>query len=122
VHFGRPGAAFGLLPSLGKKTFSTMALPREKPGLAGAPAELLDSFPARRCSSLKRCAAAWWAHSVQEGVFCASRAIGAQLFEQIQRLEGEVVACGVSCRSQIEMGTGRKVTHPVEVLARAMGL
>jgi Fe-S oxidoreductase len=31
-----------------------------------------------------------------------------------------VVACGISCRSQIEMGTGRKVVHPVEVLARAL--
>ena len=47
-----------------------------------------------------------------------SRAIGAQLFEQIDEREGEVVACGVSCRSQIEMGTGRKVMHPVEVMAR----
>ena len=27
---------------------------------------------------------------------------------------------GVSCRSQIEMGTGRKVVHPVEVLALAL--
>jgi glycerol-3-phosphate dehydrogenase subunit C len=51
-----------------------------------------------------------------------SRAIWAQLFEQIDKLDGYVVACGISCRSQIAMGTGRKVMHPVEVLARAMQL
>ena len=49
-----------------------------------------------------------------------SKAIGAQLFEQVDGLEGDVVACGISCRSQIKMGTGRKVMHPVEVLAQAM--
>jgi iron-sulfur cluster protein len=51
-----------------------------------------------------------------------SKAIGARLFEQIGRLEGDVVTSGISCRSQIEMGTGRRVLHPVEVLARALGL
>jgi glycerol-3-phosphate dehydrogenase subunit C len=51
-----------------------------------------------------------------------SQAIGAQLFEQIDKLEGDVVACGVSCRSQIRMGTGRRVMHPVEILALAMRL
>ena len=49
-----------------------------------------------------------------------SQAIGSRLFEQIAQYGGDVVACGISCRSQIEMGTGRKVVHPVEVLARAL--
>jgi Fe-S oxidoreductase len=34
--------------------------------------------------------------------------------------ETEVIAAGVSCRQQIEHGTGRKVKHPVEVLAEAL--
>ncbi len=50
-----------------------------------------------------------------------SRAIGERLFEELARLPGDVVTCGISCRSQIEMGTGRRVAHPVEVLARALG-
>jgi iron-sulfur cluster protein len=50
-----------------------------------------------------------------------SRAIGAKLFEELARFPGDVVTCGISCRSQIEMGTGRRVLHPVEVLAGALG-
>jgi Fe-S oxidoreductase len=49
-----------------------------------------------------------------------SRAIGTRLFDQIERYAGDVAACGISCRSQIEMGTGRRVVHPVEVMARAL--
>jgi iron-sulfur cluster protein len=49
-----------------------------------------------------------------------SKAIGGRLFERIAAHQGEVAACGISCRSQIEMGTGRKVVHPVEVLAAAL--
>ncbi len=40
--------------------------------------------------------------------------------DQLAQHAGEVVACGISCRSQIEMGTGRRVLHPVEILARAL--
>jgi Fe-S oxidoreductase len=49
-----------------------------------------------------------------------SEAIGARLPEQIGRHDGDVVARGISRRSQIEMGTGREVVHPVEVLAPAL--
>jgi Fe-S oxidoreductase len=34
-------------------------------------------------------------------------------------METEIVAAGVSCRQQIEHGTGRTARHPVEVLAEA---
>jgi Fe-S oxidoreductase len=33
-----------------------------------------------------------------------------------------VVAPGTSCRHQIKDGTGREAVHPIEYLARAMGL
>ncbi len=49
-----------------------------------------------------------------------SVAIGSGLFDRLNEYEGQIVACGISCRSQIEMGTGRSVEHPVEVLARAL--
>ena len=49
-----------------------------------------------------------------------SVAIGSDLFAGLNEYQGQIVACGISCRSQIEMGTGRSVEHPVEVLARAL--
>jgi Fe-S oxidoreductase len=33
--------------------------------------------------------------------------------------ETQIVAAGVSCRQQIEHGTGRTARHPVELLAEA---
>jgi iron-sulfur cluster protein len=49
-----------------------------------------------------------------------SRAIGRPLFDQLNSHPGKVVACGISCRSQIEQGTGRPVLHPAEVLLAAL--
>jgi Fe-S oxidoreductase len=49
-----------------------------------------------------------------------SRAIGRPLFDQLNAHPGQVVACGISCRSQIEEGTGRPVLHPAEVLLAAL--
>lgn len=46
-----------------------------------------------------------------------SMSIGELLFEQIRQHSGQVVASGVSCRTQIEQGLGIRVAHPVEVLA-----
>jgi iron-sulfur cluster protein len=49
-----------------------------------------------------------------------SRAIGEELFEQLQAHEGEVVTSGISCRTQIEQGLGRNVSHPAEIIGRAL--
>jgi Fe-S oxidoreductase len=38
------------------------------------------------------------------------------------RQEAWVVAPGTSCRQQIRQGTGRTAEHPIELIARAMGL
>ena len=43
-----------------------------------------------------------------------SQAIGRELFAKLGAEEGAVVACGISCRSQIEQGTGRAVVHPCD--------
>jgi iron-sulfur cluster protein len=92
-------------------------------GIAQAPADLLRRIPGVTVHELEAlCCGMVGSFGYKKEYSALSRAIGAQLFEQIEGVEGEVVACGVSCRSQIEMGTGRKVAHPVEVLARAMRL
>lgn len=41
-----------------------------------------------------------------------------RLFPAISKHQGEVVACGFSCRHQIFEGTGKKVKHLVEILAQ----
>ena len=46
-----------------------------------------------------------------------SMSVAELLFEKIRKHEGQVVASGVSCRSQIEHGLGFKPPHPVSVLA-----
>ena len=45
-----------------------------------------------------------------------------RLFKAVEGVEKEVtvVAAGVSCRQQIEHGTGRIARHPVELLAAAV--
>jgi iron-sulfur cluster protein len=92
-------------------------------GIGKAPADLLRRIQGATVHELEAlCCGMVGSFGYKKEYSTLSRAIGAQLFEQIEGVEGEVVACGVSCRSQIEMGTGRRVRHPVEVLARAMGL
>ncbi len=52
-----------------------------------------------------------------------SMAIGEQRLFPAVREAGEhtdIVACGVSCRQQIEHGTGRRPKHTAEVLAEAL--
>ena len=50
-----------------------------------------------------------------------SQAIGAPLFEQIQAVNPDVVACDCeTCKWQIEMSTGYTVMHPISILARAL--
>jgi Fe-S oxidoreductase len=46
-----------------------------------------------------------------------SMRIGEILFNQIRQLDGEVIAPGVSCRSQIGHGMDLVARHPAEVLA-----
>jgi Fe-S oxidoreductase len=38
------------------------------------------------------------------------------------RAEASIIAPGTSCRHQIRQGTGRAAEHPLELIARAMGL
>lgn len=52
-----------------------------------------------------------------------SQAIGKPLFDQIQKLKPDFVACDCeTCRWQIEMSTGKEVRNPVSILAEAIDL
>jgi len=51
-----------------------------------------------------------------------SMAVGEDLFQQVRRAEDgaeprALVASGTSCTEQLHAGLGRKVIHPVELLA-----
>jgi Fe-S oxidoreductase len=90
-------------------------------GLGSVPAELLRLVPGATVVEVEAlCCGLVGSFGYKAEYSALSRAIGAQLFDRIGEHEGQVVACGVSCRSQIEHGTGRPVVHPVEVLHRAL--
>lgn len=53
----------------------------------------------------------------------ASQAIGNPLFEQINSIDPDFVACDCeTCKWQIEMSTKYKVKHPISILAEALDL
>ncbi|MFB6352678.1 MAG: FAD-binding and (Fe-S)-binding domain-containing protein [Halobacteriales archaeon] len=52
--------------------------------------------------------------------YAMSQAIGRILFEQVDAAEGEVVAPGASCRTQLGDHYGKPPVHPVEKLAAAL--
>jgi Fe-S oxidoreductase len=54
-----------------------------------------------------------------------SMAVGEDLFAQVRQADKEggprtLVASGVSCHEQLSAGMGRKVLHPVELLASTL--
>jgi glycerol-3-phosphate dehydrogenase subunit C len=52
-----------------------------------------------------------------------SQAIGKPLFEQIERLKPDFVACDCeTCKWQIEMSTSKEVKNPISILAEALDL
>jgi iron-sulfur cluster protein len=90
-------------------------------GIGSVPAEFLRLIPGVTVHEVEAlCCGMVGSFGYKKEYSRLSRAIGAQLFDQIKRYRGDVAACGISCRSQIEMGTGRRVVHPVEVMARAL--
>ena len=42
--------------------------------------------------------------------------LGRRLSAKLDKLEGQIVLCGSSCRAQVEELSGRSVRHPVELL------
>lgn len=90
-------------------------------GLGSVPAELLRLVPGATVHEVEAlCCGLVGSFGYKAEYSALSRAIGAQLFGRLDEFDGQVVACGISCWSQIEHGTGRAVVHPVEVLHRAL--
>ena len=90
-------------------------------GLGSAPAEAVRLIPGavvRETDAL--CCGMVGSFGYKQEYAPLSRAMGRQLFDQLNAHPGRVVACGISCRSQIEEGTGRTVAHPAEVLLAAL--
>jgi len=90
-------------------------------GIGSAPAELLRLTPGVTLHEVEvLCCGMVGSFGYKKEYSSLSRAIGAQLFDRLKAHPGDVAACGISCRSQIETGTGRNVVHPIEVVARAL--
>jgi glycerol-3-phosphate dehydrogenase subunit C len=90
-------------------------------GIGSFPAELLRLVPGVTVHEVEAlCCGMVGSFGYKKEYSALSKAIGARLFERINQYGVDVAACGISCRSQIEMGTGRRVVYPVEVVARAL--
>jgi len=90
-------------------------------GIGSAPAELLRLIPGVVVHEVEAlCCGMVGSFGYKVEYSELSQALGARLFTRLNEHEGQVVTCGISCRSQIEMGTERLVAHPVEVLVRAL--
>jgi len=50
-----------------------------------------------------------------------SRHLGHRLAEQLDKYEGELVASGFSCRTQISDVTNRAVKHPIQIMEQLLG-
>ena len=90
-------------------------------GIGTAPAEALRLIPGATVHETDAlCCGMVGSFGYKREYSALSRAIGEDLFEQLRAHDGQVVASGISCRSQIEQGAGRPVFHPAEVLRRAL--
>ena len=90
-------------------------------GIGNAPAEALRLIPGATVHETDAlCCGMVGSFGYKREYSALSRAIGEDLFEQLRAHDGQVVASGISCRSQIEQGAGRPVFHPAEVLRRAL--
>lgn len=91
-------------------------------GIGSAPAELLRLLPGATVIEVEAlCCGMVGSFGYKQEFSELSQAIGRELFARLNEHQGIIATCGISCRSQIETGTGRRVFHPVEILANALG-
>ena len=90
-------------------------------GLGSVPVDLLRLIPGASVVEVEAlCCGLVGSFGYKKEYAALSTAIGGQLFEKLTAHEGTIIASGISCRSQIQLGTGRPVLHPVEALAAAL--
>ncbi len=96
----------------------------EKLGWGVFSTELLKMIPGLELTILdSNCCGIAGTYGFKKENYEVSQAIGKPLFDQIERIKPDYVACDCeTCKWQIEMSTGRKVKNPISVLAEALDL
>jgi glycerol-3-phosphate dehydrogenase subunit C len=96
----------------------------EKLGWGIFSTELLKMIPGLELTILdSNCCGIAGTYGFKKENYEVSQAIGKPLFDQIERIKPDYVACDCeTCKWQIEMSTGREVKNPISVLAEALDL
>ena len=96
----------------------------EKLGWGVFSTELLKMIPGLELTILdSNCCGIAGTYGFKKENYEVSQAIGKPLFDQIERIKPDYVACDCeTCKWQIEMSTGRDVKNPISVLAEALDL
>ena len=86
--------------------------------------ELIKMIPGAELTILdSNCCGIAGTYGFKKENYEVSQAIGKPLFNQIERLRPDFVACDCeTCKWQIEMSTGYEVKNPVSILAEALDL
>ncbi|MFQ5666911.1 MAG: anaerobic glycerol-3-phosphate dehydrogenase subunit C [Candidatus Binatia bacterium] len=90
--------------------------------MAGDSLQLLSKIPGLRVTDVNRgCCGLSGTFGLERAHYATSMDIGAGLFAAMANPEFDLVLtdCG-ACKLQVEHGTGRSVTHPVELVCRAI--
>jgi len=86
-----------------------------------ASVELLEAAGADVAVSGVECCGMAGSFGYKRQYYELSMKVGQPLFESMEEdSDREALACGSSCTTQIEDGTGRSVRHPVEVIRAAV--
>ncbi len=96
----------------------------EKLGWGIFSTELLKMIPGLELTVLdSNCCGIAGTYGFKKENYEVSQAIGKPLFDQIERIKPDFVACDCeTCKWQIEMSTEREVKNPISVLAEALDL
>ena len=94
----------------------------EKLGWGIFSVELLKMIPGVEFTLLdSNCCGISGTYGFKKENYAASQAIGKPLFDQIESVNPDIVACDCeTCKWQIEMSTDYPVKHPVSILAEAL--
>jgi len=98
-------------------------------GWLGAAVRVLESVPGVRVSLTRaECCGMAGSYGYKPLTYELSRELGMRLLGEIDQIESrgrpvdEVLACGTSCRAQMEDLGGRRPRHPIELLAERLAV